>query len=300
MSAEPPIRTGFVRTEGGLRLYWRATGSGPTMICCNGVGVSTFFWKYVVEHFADRFQVVVWDYRGHGRSDSPLHPDAADLSIVACARDLGRVQDAVGSEAAVLLGHSRGCQVILERAIQAPDRVVGLVPMLGSAGRVLETFYDNPRSVVVFKLMYATSEFIGDRVNALVRPLMKTPLAWEIARRAKLVDPYYMTRDDFSPYLDHLADIDARLFLRMVAGAQEHDAFPALAHIEAPALIVAAENDGFTPLWLSEKMVRDLPDAELLVLADGSHAALMEQPQTINHRVERFLSQKVRWTRPAA
>jgi len=299
VSAQAPIRSGFVETEGGLRLYWRAAGVGPTLICCNGVGVSTFFWRYVVDAFSDRFQVVVWDYRGHGRSESPNHPDAADLSIAACARDLGRVQDIVAADKAVLIGHSMGCQVLLERAIQAPDRVAGLVPMLGSAGRVLDTFYDNPNSAKVFRLMYGASELLGDRVNAFVRPLMKTPLAWEVARLAKLVDPYYMTKDDFGPYLDHMGEIDMRLFLRMVAKAHEHDAFPHLPEIEVPALIVAAENDGFTPLWLSQKMVRELPDADLLVLADGSHAALMEQPHTINHRLERFLVEKV-WPRPSA
>ena len=90
-------QTGFVRTEGGLRLYWRAIGEGPLLICCNGVGVSTFFWKYVVERFSDRYTVVVWDYRGHGRSESPHHPDATDLSIDACARDLALVQEALSS-----------------------------------------------------------------------------------------------------------------------------------------------------------------------------------------------------------
>ena len=31
------------------------------------------------------------------------------------------------------------------------------------------------------------------------------------------------------------------------------------------------------------------PDAELMILAEGSHAALIEQPEDINHRLERFL-----------
>lgn len=44
-------------------------------------------------------------------------------------------------------------------------------------------------------------------------------------------------------------------------------------------------------------MARDLPNAELLVLADGSHAALIEQPETINHRVDRFFQQRVNWSK---
>lgn len=293
----PPIRSGFVPTAGGLKVYWQAIGSGPkTLICCNGVGVSTFFWKYVVRDFADDYQVILWDYRGHGRSDRPLHPDAADLSIRGSATDLGLIQDAVGAEHAVLLGHSMGCQVILERAIQAPDRTVGLVPMLGSAGKVLDTFYDTPRSKTVFKTVYRMSEVFGDRVNRFAQPLVRGPLAWPFALRTRMVDPLYTQREDFQPYLDHLADLDLRLFMRMVLEAHDHDAFPHLQDIQTRTLVIAAERDDFTPLWLSEKMARDLPDSDLMVLADASHAALIEQPHTINHRLKRFLESEVPWS----
>ena len=75
MSPNPPdIQSGFVRTPDGYNLFWRTTGSGPVLACCNGVGVSTFFWKYVVSHFSDDHRVLVWDYRGHGRSDGPPIP----------------------------------------------------------------------------------------------------------------------------------------------------------------------------------------------------------------------------------
>lgn len=290
------VQTGFVTTEGGLNLYWKATGKGPeTLICCNGVGVSTFFWKFVVENFADRYRVVVWDYRGHGRSDRPHHPDALDLSIAACARDLGLVQDAVGAQKAVLVGHSMGCQVLFERALQAPDRVAGLVPMLGSAGRVLDTFYDTPHSARAFKLIYALTELAGERANRIPRSLVRSSLAWPFVQRFRLVDPLYASREDFIPYVEHMSRIDLRLFLRMVLQAHKHDAFPHLAGIQAPVLIIAAERDDFTPLWLSQKMCRMLPNADMLVLADATHTGIIEQPRTINHRLERFLREEPRW-----
>ena len=37
----------------------------------------------------------------------------------------------------------------------------------------------------------------------------------------------------------------------------------------------------------------DAPGAELLVLADASHAALIEQPETINHRLDRFIRERL-------
>jgi pimeloyl-ACP methyl ester carboxylesterase len=294
------LHSGFVETDGGLRLYFKATGTGPrTLVCCNGVGVSTFFWKYVVEHFRDGYRVVVWDYRGHGRSERPHHPDAADLSIPACARDLGRVLDALGVEQAVLLGHSMGCQVILEFARQQPHRVTGLVPMLGSAGRVLDTFYDSDKAARAYPFVFGLTEALGEGTSRMMEAALRSPLAWYVTRKTRMVDPVYTSEADFRPYLDHMAEIDPRLFLRMVGQAHEHDAFDVLPGLRVPSLVIAAENDTFTPLWLSERMAREIPGAELMVLADASHAAIIEQPATINHRLERFLNQRVRWPQPA-
>ena len=290
--AQTSIDTGFVQS-GDERLFWRAVGDGPAMICCNGVGVSTFFWKYVVEHFSRDHRVIVWDYVGHGRSDRPADPLNADLSVPRCADDLGRVLDAAGAGDAVLLGHSMGCQVILEYALRAPDRVRGLVPILGSAGRVLDTFYNQPRSYDVIHTLFRAARRLGPTFNILAAPLFDNSAVWSIARRGRLVDPYYTRPEDLLPYTQPLSRLDFRLFLGMVLKCHEHDAFPHLGEIGAPALVIAAERDYFTPLHVSERMVSDLVDAELMVLADGTHAALIEQPATLNHRVARFLREKV-------
>ena len=85
-------------------------------------------------------------------------------------------------------------------------------------------------------------------------------------------------------------NLDTRLFLHMVEEAHQHNAFPHLPGISQPALVVAAEKDTFTPMWLSKRIARELPNADLLVLADATHAAIIEQPDTINHRLERFLA----------
>ena len=61
--------------------------------------------------------------------------------------------------------------------------------------------------------------------------------------------------------------------------------------IVAPTLVIAGEKDLFTPLHRSRKMVSLLPHAELMILAEASHAAIVEHPQTINRRIDRFLDQ---------
>lgn len=287
----PTVRAGFAEAEDGTRLYWRAVGEGPALVCCNGVGVSTFFWKYLVDHYAPRHTVVLWDYRAHGRSDRPAQIESADLSIARHARDLLVVMDAVGVKDALLLGHSMGVQVILELHRLAPQRVRGLVPMLGTAGRALETFYDYSGSPAIFRAIARALDRAGDRVHYFVRPMLESPIAWWFAKRAFLVDPYYTRQEDMLPYMRHLASLDMRVFIRSVLNAQDHDAWGTLPTIQVPTLVVAAERDAFTPMWLSRKMAASIPGAELLVLAEATHTAIIEQPDTINHRLDRFLAE---------
>jgi pimeloyl-ACP methyl ester carboxylesterase len=141
MSPTPSI-SGQIEVQVDLCIRWESYGEGPTIACCNGVGVSTFFWKYITEQFSDRFQIVLWDYRGHGASDRLPTPDCTDLSIAACANDLSLVLKAAGAGPSVIIGHSMGCQVALEFYSKYPEEVRGLILMQGSAGRVLETFFD--------------------------------------------------------------------------------------------------------------------------------------------------------------
>lgn len=287
-----PLRAGLAVADDGLHLYWRAVGNGPAIVCNNGVGVSTFFWRYTVDQFADRYTVLTWDYRGHGRSDPLPDPTRGEVGIPRHARDLLTVMDAAGIDRALIFGHSMGCQVGLEAWRTARERIAGYVLILGTAGRALETFADNPRSPFFFKLAGSFIEAMGERTHRIVRPILHSPVAWAFTRRAKLVDPMYASHADMAPYLEHLAVLDMRMFIRTVLQMQEHDAWDLLPTLDVPVLIVGAERDAFTPIRLSREMATKIPGAEILVLADASHAAIIEQPETINHRIERFLRER--------
>ena len=290
------IRAGFARTDDGLQLYWRSVGSGgPALVCCNGVGVSTFFFKYVLEHFRDRHQVVVWDYRGHGRSSMPPEPiERADLSIERSTDDLLTVLDALQlREPVVLLGHSMGCQVILEFAHRFPDRVRALIPMFGTFGRPLDTFMDSPRSRRVFDVIHRVAGWGGKTGARMLLPLYDSPLAFSAGAAVGFLDRHYAGRQDIDRYLEHLIHMDSRVFLRMVSLIADHDTREHLPHIEVPVLVIAGEKDVFTPLHRSYTMADLIPGAELMVLAEASHAAIVEHPDSINLRIERFLRERL-------
>ena len=287
------VVTGFAQAADGTDLYYRAVGNGPPIVCCNGVGVSTFFFKYITRHFRDRFTVLLWDYRGHGQSGPITDPLNADLSMALIASDMAAVLDDAGlTEPAILIGHSMGVQVILEFTKRYPERVRALVPMFGTFARPLDTFLDSPVSKPIFDTIAKVTRFTGSTGKWLLHPLYASPIAIPFGRRTGLVDRYYAPRRDIQMYMDHLVELDPAVFLRMVECLSEHDLEDYLPHVHVPVLIFAGENDLFTPLHRSHYMAERIPDADITVLPEGSHAAIVEYPDTINRRIDAFLEDR--------
>jgi len=283
-------RQGFVRTDDDLEIFYRVLGEGePALVCCNGVGVSTFFWEYVATHFAPERKVVVWDYRGHGRSSIPKAHQRVD--IPRCARDLGAVIEELQLERPVLLGHSMGTQVTLERYRQDPDNISGLVSVLGTYGHPLDTFNDMSASSTMFDLILHLSDRYPRSIDAFGKLLVSLPRGFEAARRLKMVDGARLSPHDLNQYMRHLTYMGFPLFFKVLREVGEHTAEDLLDLIQVPMLIIAGELDAFTPAHLSQKMADLVPDSRLIWLEGASHAGIVEQPELINEALESFLAE---------
>jgi pimeloyl-ACP methyl ester carboxylesterase len=284
------VRTGTLRTEDGALLVWRAEGEGPAtpLLCSNGIGVATFFWKHIVSKFAPRRAVITWDYRGHGQSPVPPHPERTTVAL--CASDLWRIADAAGAPRAVLVGHSMGCQVLLEAVRQAPRRAAALVPMLGTSGGALKTFLGLGEALVpLYRALLAVAAAKPQVSEKALRAALRLPGVWEAVKLLGIVHPDLCPREAFEPYFAHLRALDLRCYFALAQDLLGHDASDLLPSIRVPTLVVAGEKDLFTPLPASERMAKAIAGAELLVLQGGSHAALVEQPARIDEAVEGFL-----------
>jgi pimeloyl-ACP methyl ester carboxylesterase len=123
-------------------------------------------------------------------------------------------------------------------------------------------------------------------------------MAFRVACAGRELDGERIQQEDFQRYWEHAALMDPDVFLRMLQRAGQHDAREFLPVIDVPTLVVAAEHDTFTPMALAEEMAAAIPNAELEVVEEASHAAPVEQPDRIAERIEDFLSARLRLFRP--
>jgi pimeloyl-ACP methyl ester carboxylesterase len=278
-------------TTDGAELWYAQLGEGaPPLILCDGLGCDGFAWKYLTRQLAPRHRVLRFHYRGHGRSGVPS--DTTRVGVSYAADDLDAIMQAVGMDKAVVLGHSMGVQVALEFHRRHPQRVLALVPICGAYGNALDTVHDDNKLKRVIPYLHRAAEAFPQVARAMAKVLMPTELSLQYALTFE-VNRELVRREDFQPYFMHLAKMDPLVFLRTLQSAADHTAWDHLGKIDVPTLIVAADHDRFTPLWLSQRMHRAIPGSELLVVPSGTHTAVIELPELISLRIERFLKERL-------
>lgn len=92
------------------------------MIVLHGLGGSAAMTRHEVLALGDRFDVVTYDARGHGRSVRP-----AGYTMRDHVTDLWRVAEAWGLERFDLTGYSMGSYTAQEAALEHPERLRRLV-----------------------------------------------------------------------------------------------------------------------------------------------------------------------------
>jgi pimeloyl-ACP methyl ester carboxylesterase len=285
-------REGITDSFDGTPISYQSYGkSSSPIICCNGLGVGPFFWVYLKKYFSPLHQVVTWDYRGHGKSG--LLDDVENYSLEALVRDQKAVMDALNVKKGIFVGHSLGAQLILEFYRKYPKRVKAIVLAFGTDGRPMNTFYNMKLSRYLFEIAYKIGQTFPTQSNWISRLLLQNPLSFYMGGLFKIMNTGMIDRDKVEEYISHLLSVDPIFFTRLLKSAQEHSAQDLLPDIKVPTLIIAGEDDQFTPLWISKKMHRLIPNSELFIIKKGSHAALVEQPELINLRIEKFINERI-------
>src|SRR6478735_420586 len=97
--------------RGGVKIHYEVHGptkskEGPTLLLSHGYSSTARMWDGQIAALRDRYQVIVWDMRGHGQSDYP--DDASAYSEAATVQDMAAILNACDIRRAVIGGLSLG------------------------------------------------------------------------------------------------------------------------------------------------------------------------------------------------
>ena len=246
----------------GTDIYTELHGpEGADMIVLsNGVLMSTASWALQVPILSRHYRVLLYDCRGMWKSAHPKGPYSMELH----ADDLAALLDALQIEEAHIAGISYGAEVSMAFAIKYPRRVKSLFlsSAVSESGPVLKGFIqtwsaaartrDPQRLFEASYMLNFSDSYIAANSVALEAAASRYPQL-DMNAVLELLDCF-----------DHM-DITDELHL-----------------IQAPTLALVGENDNLKPRKYSERIVQEIPGAQLVSIPGAGHAVCLEKPDLFN------------------
>src|SRR5258705_6470648 len=264
----------YARTDDGIRIYYETHGSGTPLVLAYGIGGNADLWDVNRDALAARHRLVLWEPRGHARSDSPKDP--ARYSFARWTLDLKTVLDHLGIRKAHVGGLSLGAGIATRFALRFPSRVRALIVTNSSSAAGLPLSVENlvmrARSIEITltKGMDAMAEYA-----MAANPNLSERLALEPGARAEFYEEYR-----------RLSPIgDANSLRALIAMDHITDQ---LRLLRMPVLLIGGDRDpSLTPMRGMHRKVRG---SRLVVLSPASHFGNRDQPAAWNRTVLEFLA----------
>lgn len=276
---------------GGVGIFYREAGprDGPVVLLPHGYPCSSYQFRGFMPLLADRWRLIAPDFPGCGYSDTP---DDFVYDFDGYADFLDRFTDHLGFDRFALYLHDFGSQIGFRLAIRRPDRVAALIiqngdiyeDALGPKYASLKEYFRDPTPERRARLGEAVSEegYRDEFLNSVGPELAEriTPDLWKL--HWSLATPKRR-----------------KIAVDLIAGLRENLAwFPRyqayLRENQSPTLIVWGPQDGYMPEASARTYLRDLPNAELHLLA-GGHWLLETNLSEVASLVRDFLS-RIDWT----
>ena len=226
----------------------------PVLVLSNSLGTDMGMWDDQLPSLVDRFRVLRYDQRGHGRSPAPPGP----YTIAELAGDALDLLDRLGLERVSLCGVSLGGMTGMWLAVNAPERLDRLALCCTSAYLPPRENWTERAATVRARGTEAVADAQLERwfTPALAE---RRPDAVERTRQALLATP----PEGYAGCCEAIA---------------AHDLRAHVASIRAPTLVLAAADDPATPPEHGRLIAEAVEGARLVVLERGRHLAAVEHP----------------------
>jgi len=256
----PATSPGRIEMLNGVPIYFEVHGSGEPLLLLHGFSGCSQDWSAFVEEqkhgTEERFQLIIPDLRGHGRSSAPqggglggtksaqpgVPPKFSAWRHDEAAADMFALLDNLGIVTFKGIGVSGGGNVLLHMATRQPERVKAMVLVSATS-----YFPDQARPIM---RQYADNLPAAEREN--------------LRRRHPGGD----------------AQIEA-LLANTKAFADSHDDMnftpPYLGRITARTLIVQGDRDPLYPVEISVEMARVIPRSSLWIVPNAGHGPVLGQ-----------------------
>jgi len=283
------LRHGFVDLD-EARLHFVEAGAGPLVVLLHGFPGFWYSWRHQIAPLASAgFHVIAPDMRGYNLSSRP--EAVADYDIDRLAND---VRDLLASQEvadAFLAGHDWGGAVAWWTAMGHPGTVRRLAVLNCPHPRRLQEGLLTPRQLARSWYLFAFQmPWLPER---LLRASDWWPFRYALEHDAS---PGTFTTGDIASYVEAWEQPGAMTaalnYYRALARVSAADWLARIKPVDAPTLVVWADQDRYLGPELAEPHSHDVHDVRRVVhLPQASHWVQEEEPELVSQLLTEFFSE---------
>lgn len=265
-----------VKCANGVGLFYEVRGAGEPMVLVHPSWSDHHTWDPVVAPLGESFTVVVYDRRGHSKSERP----AGQGSVHEGADDLAELIEALELGPAHVVANSFGSIVALNAAVRRPEVVATLVahepPLLGM---LAETPFEPVRQEVnrrvgrVVELLDAGDDEAA--AKQFVETVARRPGAWEEELTPELREVFVSNARTF---LDETRDPDSQWL-----------DLDQLRRFDRPVLLTKGSASPPFLIAVVDTLASALPRFEIETIEGADHAPHQTTPKQYIEAVSRFV-----------
>jgi sigma-B regulation protein RsbQ len=264
--AEPVLQRHNVRSFG--------LGTVP-IVFAHGFGCDQHMWRFVTPAFERDYRIVLFDYLGHGQSDTSQYDPERYATLDGYASDVLAICAALDVRHGVFVGHSVSAMIGALASIRQPERFNDLI-MIGPSPR----YIDDDGYV---------GGFARTDIDGLLESLESNYLGWSSA-----MAPAIMGRPDRPEFAEELKNSFCRTdpaiaqqFARTTFLSDNRDD---LAKIPARTLVLQCAQDVIAPDSVGRYVHERVPNSALVRMTATGHCPNLSAPDETIAAIKAFLA----------
>ena len=250
-------------TEDGVTIHYSDLGEGTPIVFLHGWAMSGAVWHSQLK-LADRYRLIVPDFRGHGRSSAPDEGYSFDCF----ARDVAELVFRLNLERVIIVAWSMGALVALQTFPLIRERLAALILVAGTAKFASSDGYSSGVPSTEIRAMgRRLQKYYTETIRSFVSGMFtEEERASGICEQLTAPEGTYLFPDPHA----------AREALKSLAAADLRDLLPS---VHLPVLLIHGSADTTCPVDAANCMAKLLPKAELSVMTGVGHAPFMSRPE---------------------
>ncbi|MGK5095318.1 alpha/beta hydrolase [Deltaproteobacteria bacterium TL4] len=253
----------------GINLYYETLGQGEPLMMIMGWTANKDYWpKAFLENLSQHYQLILFDNRGSGRSESSPGP----YRVKQFAHDTLNLMDSLRIERAHILGISLGGMIAQDLALEAPERVNKLILGCTSSGLLRNVMVSSGLVFGLLKYLVSPEMNYYHLLNYLTFSRDTRDVGVREAIKAGFIAP-----------------ASGKDQLKQLGAVFNFNSYGHLKNITSPTLVIVGTKDMLISPKHSELLAKNIPNAKLVQLKGMSHAFFVDAPDKFYKEVVSFL-----------